>query len=171
MYQQDRQGPGILIKILSATGGIIAGFLICRLFFMPFHVADSSMEPGLNKGDTLIILKFGAPKRGDIALFDSPVEPGRVLLKRIAAAEGDTVEIRDRVFFVNNARFNFPWKTKSSDRRIFPMNFTFRDNMPAVKIARNRYFVLSDDLDGGFDSRTLGPVPADLLIGRVIYRY
>lgn len=171
MYQQDQQGSGILIKILSAAGGILAGFLICRLFFMPFHVADSSMEPNLKAGDTVIILKHGALKRGDIVLLESPVEPGRMLIRRIAAAEGDTVEIRDKLFLVNNSRFNFPWKTKSSDRRIFPMNFSFRDNMPAVKMTRDRYFVLSDHLDGGFDSRALGAIPGDSVIGRVIYRY
>jgi signal peptidase I len=171
MYQQEKQGSGIIIKILSAVGGIIAGFLICRLIFMPFSVTDSSMEPNLKTGDHVIILKHATPKRGDIVLLESPVEPGRVLIKRIVAVEGDTVEIKDRVFRINNARFSFPWKTKSADKRIFPMNFTFRDNMPAVRISRNRYFVLSDSLDGGFDSRTLGAIPGDLVIGRVLYRY
>ncbi len=171
MYQKEQQGTGILIKILSAAGGIIAGFLVCRLFFMPFRVADSSMEPNLKAGDRVIILKHVTPKRGDIVLLESPAEPGRVLIKRIAAAEGDTVEIRNKAFLVNNSRFNFPWKTRSADSRVFPMNVTFRDNMPAVKMARNSYFVLSDTLDGGFDSRALGAIPGDAVIGRVVYRY
>jgi len=51
------------------------------------------------------------------------------------------------------------------------MNFTFRDNMPAVKLSRNQYFVLNDDLDSGFDSRTLGVIPGSLIIGRIIYKY
>ena len=51
------------------------------------------------------------------------------------------------------------------------MNFTFRDNMPAVKLSRNQYFVLNDDLDRGFDSRTLGVIPGSLIIGRVVYKY
>ncbi|MBN1495289.1 MAG: signal peptidase I [Spirochaetes bacterium] len=171
MYRQEKQGSGIFIKILSAAGGIIAGFLVCRLFFMPFRVTDSSMEPNLKPGDTAIILKHGAPKRGDIVLIESPVEPGRMLAGRVAAMEGDTVEIRDKVILVNNIRLRFPWKTKSSDRRVFPMNFSFRDNMPAVKLTRNHYFILGDNMDGGYDSRTLGAIPGDCVIGRVIYRY
>jgi signal peptidase I len=171
MYQQEKPGSGILIKLLSAAGGIIAGFFICRMIFMPFRVTDSSMEPNLKNGDLVIILKHSAPKRGDIVLIESPVEPGRVFIKRIVGAEGDTVEIRDRVFRFNNERFTFPWKTKSADRRVFPMNFTYRDNMPAVKIVRNHFFVLSDSLDGGFDSRALGAIPGDLVIGRMIYKY
>lgn len=168
---QTKSGLGIIIKIISAVAGIFAGFLICRLTVIPFSMPDNSMKPSLKKGDTVIFLKHATPKRGDIVLIDSPVEPGRVLIKRVVAVEGATVEIRDKVFFINNDRFEIPWKTTSSDTRVFPMNFTFRDNLPAVKINRNEYFVLSDTLDTGFDSRALGVIRDDQIIGRMIYRY
>ncbi len=171
MNYQDKSGNGILIKIISAIAGIVAGFIICRIIFLSFTMPDSSMEPNVKKGDLIVILRHMTPKQGDIILFKNPAEPGRVLVRRIAAVDGDTVEIRDKAFRINNSAHHFRWKTKSRDRRIFPMNFSFRDNMPAVKIGRGRYFVLSDDLDRGFDSRTLGPIPEDLIIGRMIYKY
>src|SRR3990172_6694718 len=151
MNYQEKSRFGLIIKIVSATGGIIVGFIICRFFFTPFRMPDSSMEPNIRSGDMLFILKHTTPKRGDIILIESPVENGRVLIKRVAATEGDTVEIRNKTLLINSIAFNFRWKIKSSDKRIFPMNFTFRDNMPAVKISRNEYFVLNDDLDRGFD--------------------
>jgi signal peptidase I len=168
---QTKSGLGIIIKIISAVAGIFVGFLVCRTIIVPFGVPDNAMKPALKKGDTVIFLKHATPKRGDIVLIESPVEPGRVLIKRIVAVEGATVEIRDKVFFINNDRFEIPWKTTSTDARSFPMNFSFRDNMPAVKINRNEYFVLSDNLDTGFDSRTLGVIRDDQVIGRMIYRY
>ncbi len=171
MNYQEKSRFGIIIKIISAAGGIIAGFIICRFFFMPFRMPDSSMEPNLRAGEMLFILKHATPKRGDIVFIESPVEAGRGLIRRVVAAEGDTVEIKNKIFLINNTAFDFRWKTKSSDKRIFPMNFTFRDNMPAVKLSRNQYFVLNDDLDRGFDSRTLGVIPGGLVIGRVIYKY
>ncbi len=171
MNYQEKPGNGIIIKVISAAAGIIAGFIICRIAFLSFSMPDASMEPNLKKDELVFILRHAAPKKGDIILFRNPAEPGRVLLRRIAAVDGDTVEIRDKVFRVNNSAFSFPWKTKSRDARVFPMNFSFRDNMPAVKVGRNQYFVLSDDLDRGFDSRTLGPIPEDLVIGRMIYKY
>lgn len=164
-------GLGTIIKIIAAVAGIIAGFLVCRLILVSYSVPDNTMNPNLKKGDTIIALKHATPKRGDIVLIESPVEPGRVMIKRVLAAEGATVEIRDRAFFINNDRFEIPWKTKSADTRVFPMNFTYRDNLPAVKINRNEYFVLSDNLDTGFDSRTLGVIRDDQIIGRMIYRY
>lgn len=171
MNYQEQSGTGILIKIIAAVAGILAGFIICRIAFLTFSMPDASMEPGLNENDIIFILRHATPKAGDIILFTSPAETGRVLIRRIAAVEGDTVEIRDKTFRVNNNPYHYPWKTKSKDPRIFPMNFSFRDNMPAVKVGRGRYFVLSDDLDRGFDSRTFGPIPEDLIIGRMIYKY
>lgn len=171
MNYQETSGPGILVKIISAAAGLIAGFIICRAAFITFTMPDSSMEPGLKKNDIILFLRHATPKKGDIIIFKNPAEPSRVLVRRVAGTEGDTVEIRDKAFRVNNAAYTFPWKTKSSDTRNFPMNFTYRDNMPAVKVERGRYFVLSDDQDRGYDSRTLGPIPGDLVIGRMIYKY
>ncbi|HOT45279.1 MAG TPA: signal peptidase I [Spirochaetota bacterium] len=170
MNYQERSGNEILIKIIAAAAGLVAGFVICRIAFISFTMPDASMEPNLKKDDLVIIMRHVTPRKGDIILFKNPAEPGRVLVRRIAAVEGETVEIRDRTFRVNNGTYEFPWKTKSRDRRVFPMNFTFRDNMPAVKIGRGSYFVLSDDLDRGFDSRSFGPIPEDLVIGRMIYK-
>ncbi|MBP7738078.1 MAG: signal peptidase I [Spirochaetes bacterium] len=171
MNYQERTGNGILIKILSAVAGIITGFIICRIAFISFTMPDASMEPNVTRGAHVFALRHISPAKGDIILFKNPSEPDRVLLRRVAAVEGDTVEIRDKTFRVNNGAYSFPWKTRSRDTRVFPMNFSFRDNMPALKVGRNRYFVLSDDLDNGFDSRTFGPVADDLVIGRMIYKY
>lgn len=171
MNYQERSGSGILIKILSALAGIIAGFVICRIAFISFTMPDASMEPNVTKGALVIVLRHITPAKGDIILLKNPSEPDRVLLRRVAAVEGDTVEIRDKSFRVNNGAFSFPWKTRSRDTRVFPMSFSFRDNMPALKVGRNRYFVLGDDLDAGFDSRTFGLVAEDLVIGRMVYKY
>jgi signal peptidase I len=171
IMDNQKTGLAVIIRIVSAAAGVIAGFLICRFILVPFSVPDNAMKPVLHKGDTVIFLKHASPKRGDVVLIESPVEPGRVLIKRVLAAEGSTVEIRNRVFFINNEKFEMPWKTVASDTRVFPMNFTYRDNLPAVKISRNEYFVLSDNLDTGFDSRALGVIKDDQVIGRMIYRY
>lgn len=171
LQYQEKSRFAVLGKILFAALGMLAGFIICRIFIVSFTMPDDSMLPGLKAGEFLLVLKHVTPAPGDIVMLDSPVEPGTVLIKRVAAVEGDTVEIRDRIIRINGAAADFKWKTKSADKRIFPMNFTYRDNMPAVKMNRNEYFVLCDNLDRGFDSRTLGIIPGGLISGRLIYRY
>ncbi len=51
----------------------------------------------------------------------------------------------------------------------FPMKFSFRDNMPPVKLERGEYFMLSDNFNSSFDSRSFGPVKNENITGRVIY--
>ena len=51
------------------------------------------------------------------------------------------------------------------------MTFSFRDNMPAIKLKRNDFFVLGDNIDNGFDSRHFGKINEHLIIGEVIYKF
>ncbi|HSV96004.1 MAG TPA: signal peptidase I [Spirochaetota bacterium] len=151
--------------------GIIAGFIVCRLVFTGFRVSDASMNPNYRNGDRVYALRIGTPRTGDVVLVESPVEPGKYLLKRVAAVEGDVVELRNRVIYINNERAQFKWKTITTDNRVFPMSFSGRDNMTAVKIERHALFLLGDNLDYSLDSREFGPVASGSIIGRVIYRY
>ncbi len=41
--------------------------------------------------------------------------------------------------------------------------------MPAVKLEADEYFLLGDNLDYSFDSRTFGPVSRECIIGRIIF--
>jgi signal peptidase I len=171
MPHREHTISNAVIKTILFLGGIAAGFAISRSVFVPFHMPDNSMEPNLQKGDTLIILKHVSPKPGDIVLFNSPAEPGRVLVKRVVSASGDFVEIKDKVLYINNHKFDYRWKTKSSDKRNFPVIFSRRDSLPVTKVGMGEYFVLSDNLDQGFDSRTLGLIRKDSMIGKMIYKY
>jgi signal peptidase I len=171
MHYEEEKKSRLIPGVIFAVAGIIAGFALCRIIIVPFNVPDDSMAPGLHAGDTLIILKHVTPKPGDIILIESPVEPGRYLVKRVIAGEGSTVEIKDKICYVNGDRFTFTWKTESSDSRRFPMSFTYRDTMPPVRIGRNEYFVLDDNLDHGFDSRTFGVVRDGQVVGRMACRF
>ncbi len=158
-----------LSKVILVAAGLLAGLVIVRIFIMPFTVGDDTMVPNFRKGDTLFILRHITPKIGDVVLFDSPVEQGKVMLKRVIAAEGDSVEVKDRDLYVNGSRASFSWKTASADSRIFPMSFSYRDNFPVIKLKRKEYFMLGDNLDYAMDSRYFGVVGDDKIIGRHLY--
>ncbi len=171
MPYQERKKYFAATRILYLAAGILMGFIICRMFLVTFKMPDSSMEPNLQKGDTVLFLKHATPSPGDIVLLDSPAEPGAVLARRIVSIEGDTVEIKSKLLYINGKQRTANWRQKSTDKRVFPMNFTNRDNMPVMKLGRKEYFVLSDNLDPGYDSRNLGLVRRKSIIGKMIYRY
>ncbi len=171
----DRRESGLLLtnlsKIIIAIAGVLIGIIIARIFVGSFSIADDSMQPNFTKGDLVYFLKHATPKNGDIVLITSPIEPDRVLLRRIIAKEGDSVEIKDKIIYVNGNQLNFNWKIITRDKRIFPMSFSFRDNYPIIKLKRKEYFVIGDNLDSSMDSRFFGTVSDDKIIGKIIYKF
>ena len=112
-----------------------------------FKIPSSSMYPTLEIGDHIFVNKFiygiripwtttklvtfTRPQRGDVVVFVQPCEPDRDYIKRIVATEGETVEVRCNVVFVNgqavpqelvdgNASYadnqNGPWEDKPVSR-------------------------------------------------------
>ena len=161
----------LLKKAVIVLGGLAAGFIISQIFIIQFVVNDSSMMPAMKKGDRVLVLKAGRPVKGDIVLIDSPVEPGRVSMKRIIAQENDSIEIINKKIFINTMEFSSPWETKSLDSRVFPADFSYRDNMPLIKLNASEYFLLGDNLDFSFDSRSYGIVKEKLIIGKLLFKF
>ena len=129
----------ILKNGIILLAGLLLGFGILRIFLVPFTVNDNSMKPNFIKGEKILILKHITPEIGDIVLIKSPVEPDRVLLKRIISKENDTIEIKNKIIYINNKKLEFTWRVNNPDKRIFPMTFTFRDNMPNIKLKRKEF--------------------------------
>ena len=112
---------------------IIAVVFVVRTFIVePFQIPSSSMRSGLVKGDFILVNKFsygirvpvlntvaiptGSIQRGDVVVFNYPVEPQKNFIKRIVAVGGDTVEYKDKILTVNGkasvdvpqGRYNYP---------------------------------------------------------------
>ncbi len=160
---------GILKKTAFTVLGIIIGFAFARIFFTTYKISDNSMEPEFKKNKTVIVLKLLKPAVGDAVLITNPVDEDKVLLKRIAAVEDDVIEIRAKNITINGKNIEPIKNRKNSDPRVFPVNFSQRDNMPSVKLKRNEYFLLGDNLDMSFDSREFGQVNKKNIIGKTIY--
>ncbi|MBA3424984.1 MAG: signal peptidase I [Rubrobacter sp.] len=136
------------------------------------YVGSGSMIPTLKVGhgtlqqDRVLVNKlaydFGEPERGDIALFES-VEGGEDdLIKRVIAVEGDIVEIRHGILYLNGRRQEEPYlKRRPEDHRSFG---------PGT-VPENHIFVMGDNRAISHDSRFFGPVPEEKLIGEAVLRY
>ncbi len=164
-------GRLVLLKIMLLVVGLVMGFFILRIFLFPFSITDDTMNPNFQKGEKIFLLRFFSPEKGDVVLVESPRGNGELHLRRIVAREGDIVEVQKGEIMVNNAPMQCTWKILRKDERLFPMDFSMRDYFPAVKLKRNEYFILCDNLDRGMDSRFFGPVHMKQLKGRYIYTF
>jgi len=58
-----------------------------------YSIPSASMEPTLLAGDHIVVTAYhGAPKRGDVIVFRTPVSTNELMVKRIAGTPGDAVE-------------------------------------------------------------------------------
>ena len=70
--------------------------VVTSFFIRVINVSGTSMEPTLHEADRLVLSSFCySPDRGDIIVSSQPNSKERVLIKRIIAVEGDTVDINE----------------------------------------------------------------------------
>jgi signal peptidase I len=128
----------------------------------PFAIPAESMAPTLRPGDHVLVEKlsyrFGAPHRGDLAVFRSP-DGGSLAVKRIVALGGDRVAIEDGVLAVDGHLQRERYVDYRSVDSVY---------FGPVVVPRGDVFVLGDNRADSHDSRDYGAVPRRSLIGRVV---
>lgn len=166
-------------------GGVAAVAVLLFLVqatFKGFDADGISMEPTLHDGDRLIVNKlaysqvdFGLldwaplidpgwrwnkPDRGDIVVFQSPVED-KELVKRIIGVPGDYIVIDDGRVYVNSKRLDEPYASGETDCE-GPCNW---------RVGDNEYFVLGDNRGHSLDSREGWMVTLDAIDGEKLFTY
>jgi len=134
-----------------------------------------------------ILAHTGEPQRGDVVTFDSP-QDGMRLIKRLVALPGDVVELRDERLVINGQEAQWgPVEqvmeplgdhqvpalrvSERIDGRTRQVQFVPRIKTPVrnfgpVTVPAGQYLMLGDNRDNSADSRYIGFVPRNLLIGR-----
>jgi len=137
----------------------------------------------------IVLAHTGEPQRGDIVTFYSPVD-GTHLIKRLVALPGDVVEMRDEHLFINGqearyadigtARETMPGGAVLDARQLsedfgagahrvqFIPAIAARRNFAPVTVPPDQFMMLGDNRDNSADSRYIGLVPRNLLIGRAV---
>jgi signal peptidase I len=187
---EGRTAGGSLRELIAlVVMAFVLAILIKSFLIQAFFIPSGSMEPTLVPGDRILVCRvckaFSDVTYGDVIVFSDPA-PGphedRGMLggfvhwleegigvarpedddfiKRVAALEGDTWEIRRGVLFVNGTRVEEPYLSAELDQRDFGPE-TVPDGM---------LFVLGDNRLHSGDSRFpppggLGYVPEDKVIG------
>lgn len=165
--KEKKETPPFAMAVFLISGAVF-GLLVFSLLFETVRVNEESMSPAVNKGAIVLVFEPYKGKQGSIVLIKHPFQKKALMLSRIAAMQDDTIEIVDKQIFVNSV----PWKVATeffTDSRIFPADFTARDNMSKIAIPSNFCFIIGDNRDVSFDSRTFGPVQTKRIVGTVVF--
>lgn len=143
--------------MLSIVGGIIVGLLITTFLFQFCKVSGASMEPTLKEGDVLLINKISKDyERYDVVVV---VHNGVLLIKRLIALPGETIQIKDNDIYVNGSKIN----------DVVSCNTMPRLAENKIQLSENEYFVLGDNRPNSYDSRDIGPVNKNDVIGKIVF--
>lgn len=151
--------------------------LVLRIFVVSaYRVSSASMENCLYEGDYIFVNKlaydFGNdPQVGDIIVFRYPNNPEKEYIKRVVAEPLQTVQVADKIVYVNEEVASIPVHAKNIDKRIIPGELSFRDNFGPYQMSMDGYFVLGDNRDDSRDSRFWGEVPRENILGKAVFVY
>ena len=157
-------------------------------------VPTGSMKPTIQEGDriwvnklaydlkvpftNLTLKKFSDPNRGDIIIFESKKADKR-LVKRVIGIPGDIISMNNNIVSINNQKLNYKIIEQHENKFIAEEKYkqlryhiqlnkysTNNSGFYNVKIPKNYYLVLGDNRDNSADSRFIGLIPRNDIIGR-----
>lgn len=175
-----------VLVVVAVVIAVVVKTFIAQAFFIP----SASMEPQLESGDRVVVSRLAyrlhEPRRGDIVVFDDPeqvadddgsfiawrfgrdaleavglVRPAeKELIKRVVGLPGETIEGREGVVHIDDRPLFEPYLPESV---VMP-------DFPATTVPEGHVFVMGDNRTNSKDSRIVGPVPVDSIVGRAIAR-
>lgn len=173
----------IFYTVLLFIFAPVFALLMIMFVFQSYVVDGSSMQPTLENGNRVFILKLPKsfadirskeyiPSRNEIIVFKKPSDPEVQLIKRVIGLPGDRVVVNDnRITVFNNQNpngFN-PDAGTSYEKILDPTTGNVDINVGAGEL-----FVAGDNRSpgGSLDSRSgLGLIPTENIIGRLWIRY
>ena len=141
------------------------------------RVPNSGMEPTISKGESLVVEVVGeeaagAIERGRIVAFRAPGASGDLLIKRIVGVPGDRLEMRNKMLVRNGVTLDEPY-AEHRDERLYGTqpddapDYVRRDQLPETVVPAEHFFVLGDNRDFSYDSRSFGAIPWSSVVGVV----
>lgn len=180
----------ILDWMYAIVLALIIAMVIHIFLIQPTRVSGESMDDTLHNGQYLIVTKWhhimnDMPEYGQIVIIDSRVNRVRtwvddvkeplmnyasvfnksaqtndVWVKRVIGRPGDVLEFKDGYVWRNGEKLQEPY-TKDTK-----MNYT---RSTPVTVPEGHVFVMGDNRNHSSDSRFIGPVPVDHILGFVSY--
>lgn len=157
--------------VLVVGIAILVAVLVRTFVLAHFVVDGTSMASTLDTGDRVFVNKlsyrFGEPGRGDVVvLHQLNGTAERDLIKRVIALPGEEIEIRSCEVLITD--------TDGTTRQLIepyldPQVVTPGNcggDTPPTPIPPEHVFVLGDNRAGSQDSRALGPIETDEVVGR-----
>lgn len=160
----------ILIIVVQGTYLKLDDWMTTDLFgIKAYQIPSESMKPTLVAGDFVMAdtqcYQEHDPHNGDLAFLKFSHDDDKIYVKRIIAIPGDTLTIVNKQVYLNTQPLDEPYRVLSETSHLL------LDNVDWQIIPPNRYYVLGDNRDNSVDSRLMGLVERNRILGKALYIY
>lgn len=194
--------------VLTLGIAFLVAFFFRTTIASPRHIPTGSMIPTIKIGEFIFVSMFAydwhipftrkslskrsEPERGDIVVFEYPLDASKDYIKRVIGVPGDSIEVRNKRVILNGRPLEleavdgkniledldkkYPldslqlYKETNGDKTYYVMLMDeayrpSRDFGP-VSVPADSYFVMGDNRDDSQDSRYWGFMPRKNLLGK-----
>jgi signal peptidase I len=144
--------------ILEPLAIAIALAILVRSALHIYSIPSASMAPTLHPGDQIVVTPYFRhfPESGHVIVFESPQQPGELIVKRVIAGPGELIDSRLGRVRVGGYTLAEPYVLHTAST----------GSIAAQIVPADSYFVLGDNREDSVDSRSWGFVPRSHIVGR-----
>ena len=161
--EQEIDRPSLLVEVgflfLRLGIMVVILFLVFTFIYGIFRYNEAGMNPAVKDGD--IVLYYRLDKNYIVSDTVVVEDQGKLTVRRVAAVEGDTVDITDKGLVINGSVIQEPNITDKTQQ--FQKGIRF-----PVKVNKGEVFLLGDAREHTKDSRMYGKVYKKDTAGKVM---
>ncbi|MCF6136117.1 signal peptidase I [Pseudalkalibacillus berkeleyi] len=156
---------------------LLIAIVVRHFLFTNYVVFGESMMPTIQEGNRLIVNKINYdisdPNRFDLIVFKANEEEDYI--KRVIGLPGDKIEYRNDKLFINDKKVEEQYLERFREEiqqgSQLTGDFTLKDITKRERVPEGTVFVLGDNRLHSIDSRHIGFVPMENIVGEVNLRY
>ena len=140
----------LLQWLIAIVIAVVIALFVDNFLIVNAQIPSGSMENTIMTHDRLIGFRFAywfdEPQRGDIILFEYPVDEKQIYIKRVIGLPGETVEIRNGHVYIDGSE-------EPLEENYLKETWTWENDGYTFKVPEGCYFVLGDNRNDSEDGR------------------
>ncbi|WP_163582917.1 signal peptidase I [Gracilibacillus saliphilus] len=168
----DKKRVWSIVRIVVIA--LVLAFFFRSYLFASYVVNGKSMEPTLHDGNLLMVNKIVYDlkdiNRLDVIVFHANDKEDYV--KRVIGKPGDHIVYQDDRLYINGEAIDEPYLDPYREpNKVLTEDFTLEEITGEEVVPEGNLFVLGDNRTKSYDSRAIGFVKEETVVGKVDIRY